>query len=211
MSALFQPQRVLLFGASGLLGGTLAPLLTARGIALDVPTHADCDIAEEAAVRARIGSFAPDLVINCAAYNAVDEAESQADRAARNNALAPGILARASPVLVHFSTDFVFGAPAARPFREDDAPSPQSAYARSKAEGDAAVLAGNPRHFLFRVGCLYGRGTRGFGSNLLRRLRAGERIRCDAERRVQPTWVKPLAAQILLAVEQGGFGLFHAM
>lgn len=205
------PRRILLFGSTGLLGRHLAPLLAESGATLECPSHAACDIADERAVRETIERCRPELVINCAAYNAVDRAEQEPDEALRVNALGPELLARNAPRLVHFSTDFVFGDRSDRPFVEDDPPSPLSAYGRAKAEGDRRVLQASPNNLLVRVGCLYGAGTRGFGSNVIHRLRAGERIRADAERRVQPTWVRPLAEQIVLLISRGATGLFHAM
>ena len=114
-------------------------------------------------------------------------------------------------MVLHYSTDFVFDGRGERPYTEQDQPNPLSSYGRSKAAGDEAVRRANPRHFILRVGCLYGRAGNGFGSTLLRRLRAGERIRADGERQVQPTWARRVALQTLAVVDTERFGLYHAM
>jgi len=202
-------------GAGGLVGGALVRRLGASAIGR---TRAECDITDERAVRGAIAESGARVVVNCAAWNAVDLAERETEAARRANVDGPAIVARASERVVHFSTDFVYDGQKLGPYVESDPPSPLSAYARSKADGDAAVIAANPRHLILRVGCLYGARGSNFGSRLLARLRAGERVRADGERRVQPTWVGALVEQFvaILPREDGadpacGFGLFHAM
>jgi len=202
---------VLVLGAGGLVGTELERLLDEREVPHVGRTHAACDITDAAAVARAVAESRAQLVINCAAYNAVDRAEQEGDLAMRVNRDGTANVARAAPILVHYSTDFVFDGRARRPYVESDEPNPLSCYGRSKAAGDAAVRAANPRHYLVRVGNLYGRAGRGFGSTLLARLRRGERIRADAERRVQPTSGRVVAMQTLALARTGAFGLYHAM
>ena len=202
---------ILVFGAGGLVAGELLRLLRARGLAHHSRTHQECDITDEDAVSCAITETGAQLSINCAAYNAVDRAESEPQVAQQVNAGGPAILARQSPAILHYSTDYVFDGAARTPYVEDDLPSPLSAYARSKSSGDAAVRASNPRHFLLRVGCIYGHGGKTFGSTVLARLLRGEQVKADAERLVQPTWARSVADQTLAVIETGQFGLFHSM
>src|SRR5262249_51750131 len=139
----------------------------------------------------------PGVIFNAAAYTDVDRAESEVELADAINAAGAENVARVGRAVgakgVHYSTDFVFDGELGRPYDERSPPSPRGRYARSKVEGDARVAAGTPRHFILRVGCLYGRGGRNFPSTIVRRLRAGEAIRADRERLGSPTWVRDVA------------------
>src|SRR5262249_62363800 len=122
-----------------------------------------------------------------AASTAADRAENEPEPAHAVNATGAETVAAAAAAVgaavVHYSTDFVFDGTLARPYDERDPPSPQGRYAESKVAGDRLVAAANPRHFILRVGCLYGHGGRNFPSTIVRRLRAGETIRAAPERR----------------------------
>jgi dTDP-4-dehydrorhamnose reductase len=205
------PSSVLVLGARGLVGTEVTLLLERRGVAVETPSRAECDLAiPEAALR--VASRAA-LAINCAALNAVDKIETDpALRATADlvNARAPGHIARVARRAVHFSSDFVFDGTKDTPYVEEDVPAPLSAYGETKLAGDRAVLA-CPGGVVVRTGCLFGRAGRGFTSSLLPRLRAGERVRADAERRVRPTWAGALAEQTLAIAESEHAGLFHAM
>ncbi len=203
----------LVLGARGSLGLALCEELAKAGWSVTAAGHADCDIRDAGAVAALVARVAPAAVFNSAAYTDVDRAESEPDAAFAVNATGAGNVARAAagagiPV-VHYSTDFVFDGELERPYDERDAPSPQGDYARSKVAGDEAVAAGAPRHFILRVGCLYGHGGRNFPSTIVRRLRAGENIRADGERRVSPTWVKEVARVSAALVTTELYGLYH--
>lgn len=200
-------------GAAGLVGQALCHQLTGAGWRVVAATRAACDIRDARAVRALCADARPTVVFNAAAYTNVDRAESEPDVAWSVNAEGAEVVARAAAEagakVVHYSTDFVFDGEQERPYVEADPPSPLSAYGRSKAEGDARVAAAAPRHFLLRVGCLYGRGGRNFPSTVVRRLRAGEALRADAERRVTPTWVREVAAVSLALAATDHHGLYH--
>ena len=203
----------LVLGAGGLVGGALCDQLGRAGWRAVAAPRAVCDIRDGAAARALCRETRPAVVFNAAAYTNVDGAEADPDLARAVNAGGAEAAAlaadEAGATFVHYSTDFVFDGEQERPYDERDPPSPQGAYARSKAEGDARVAAATPRHFIVRVGCVYGRGGRNFPSTLVRRLRAGEALRVDAERRVSPTWVREVAAVSIALAATSHFGLYH--
>ena len=111
--------------------------------------------------------------------------------------------------MVHYSTDFVFDGEKPVPYDESDPPTPQGSYARSKVAGDAAVAEAAGRHFILRVGCLYGRSGRNFPSTIVRRLRKGETIRADCERLGSPTWVREVARVSAALAATDHYGLYH--
>ena len=185
-------------GARGLLGTALGERLPAAGWRVAAAVgHAECDITDAGAVRALLEATRPDVVFNAAAYTDVDRAESEPAAAEAINAAGAENVARAAAAagaaVVHYSTDFVFDGELERPYDESDPPSPQGRYAASKVAGDARVAAAAERHFILRVGCLYGRGGRNFPSTIVRRLRAGETIRAHNDRLGSPTWAREVA------------------
>jgi len=207
--------KILILGAGGLVGSELVLRGAARGFEVSGRSRAECDITRPESVGRALAGQPFEAVVNCAAYNAVDRAESEAEAANLVNGAGAGYVAAAASAaarkIIHYSTDFVFDGRRSSPYVETDPPNPLSAYGRSKALGDEAVRTGNPRHFILRVGCLYGARGQGFGSTLARRLRAGERVRADGERRVQPTWARAVADQTLALLPSKRFGLYHAM
>ncbi|HVT06695.1 MAG TPA: dTDP-4-dehydrorhamnose reductase [Polyangia bacterium] len=203
----------LVLGAGGLVGGALCDQLGRAGWRVVAASRAVCDIRDGGALRALCADARPAVVFNAAAYTNVDGAEANPGLARAVNADGAEAVALAAAgagaAVVHYSTDFVFDGEQERPYDERDPPSPLGAYARSKAEGDARVAAATPRHFILRVGCVYGRGGRNFPSTLVRRLRAGDALRVDAERRVSPTWVREVAAVSIALAPTSHYGLYH--
>ncbi len=205
----------LVLGAHGTLGKALAQGLPAHGLPVAAALgRAECDIESESAVADALARFSPGVVFNAAAYTNVDRAEDETEACRRANALAPERIARACAArglpLVHYSTDFVFDGEQERPYTEEDPPSPQGVYARTKLEGEHLVAAACPRAFVVRVGCLYGRDGRNFPSTILRRLRAGETIKADRTRKASPTWVMPVVRVSAALARTNHFGLYHA-
>jgi len=155
--------RVAVVGARGQLGAAVAHEFQSdhKVIAL---AHADLDIHDPVAVQTTMSRSTPDVIINCAAYNAVDAAEDQPLEALRTNAIAVRSLARTAAavgaVFIHCSTDFVFDGTAERPYVEDDQPNPRSVYAASKLLGEW-FAADVPRHYVLRVESLFGRAPGG--------------------------------------------------
>ncbi|MFN4160448.1 MAG: dTDP-4-dehydrorhamnose reductase [Stenotrophomonas sp.] len=172
---------ILLLGANGQLGQelqrALAPLgaivATTRSGAL--PDGSACETAdfnEPASLVALLDRVRPDVVVNAAAYTAVDRAEEERDAAWRANAEAPGIIARwcaaAGVPLVHYSTDYVFDGQGTRPYREDDATAPLGVYGASKLAGEAAIREAGGRHLIFRTAWVYASHSANFLRTMLR-------------------------------------------
>ena len=207
--------RAVIFGAGGLLGQALANELPAGGheVVGALGGRADGDITNAALVGETLARLRPEVVVNSAAWTDVDGAEDHRAEAFRANAEGPEILARActaaGAALVHYSTDFVFDGERETPYDESVPAVPISVYGESKLEGERRVQALCPRAFVVRVGCLYGRGGRNFPSTVLRRLRAGELIRADNERRVSPTWAVAVARLTAQLAHRQHFGLYH--
>src|SRR5262249_45799793 len=156
---------------AGQLGRDLCPRLAGEVIPLD---RSQADLTNPGLLRATLRGLRPDVVVNCAAYNFVDKAESEPDAAFAVNAWGVHSLARECQeidcTLVHFSTDYVFGLDAARatPYQVADAPGPLSAYGMSKLAGEYVVRAECPKHFVIRTCGLYGVwGSGGKGGNFV--------------------------------------------
>jgi dTDP-4-dehydrorhamnose reductase len=189
--------------------------LLPHALALD---HADLDVADPLATRAALAEA--DLVFNCAAYNAVDRAESEPEFAWRVNGEAPGLLAAAcrdaGARLVHFSTNFVFDGSGERPWLESDEPRPLGAYARSKREGEVRVLDELPSALVIRTAGVFGRSGQGsaskggsFVDRILQRAVAGDPLRVVDDQRLNPTYAAHLAAAAQAAAAAGRTGLLH--
>jgi dTDP-4-dehydrorhamnose reductase len=202
--------RILVTGAAGQLGRSLAAPLVQHDVT--ACTRADLDVANLDAVRAAVAAVKPDVVINAAAYNRVDDAEADATDAYRGNALAPRNLALATaerglPV-VHVSTDYVFDGRGARPYHEYDATNPQSAYGRSKLAGEVAVREVNPRHYVVRTAWVYHEQGANFPRTMLS-LATRPEVRVVDDQVGCPTYAPHLAQAIARLIETGAFGTYH--
>lgn len=188
--------RILLFGRIGQIGWELHRLLPALG-EVTAPEEAESDFRYPERLEALIAAAAPDVIVNAAAYTAVDRAEEEPELAAAVNATGPGVIAaaaaRSGALLVHYSTDFVFDGTKGAPYTESDTPAPLNVYGRTKLAGDLAVTASGARHLIFRVSWIY--GCRG-GNFLLtmQRLAAGNReLRVVDDQVGCPTWCRSVA------------------
>lgn len=200
--------RVLVTGSSGQLGSDLVELLDARSgsavLGLDLP---DIDITDPQSVELVLGGFDPDLVINCAAWTAVDAAEQDEAAALRVNGLGPEIIAlecrKAGAWLVQVSTDYVFDGHASTPYAEVAAPGPASAYGRTKLAGELVVRELLPEsHYVVRTAWLYGRHGKNFVKTMARAEKERETVSVVDDQRGQPTYSRDLAAQILRLTER---------
>jgi dTDP-4-dehydrorhamnose reductase len=207
---------VVVFGSAGLLGTEVVREWRAHGHQVHALTRADVDVTADAAVRALVRRLAPDLVINCTAYNLVDEAESRPLDALRANTFAVRSMARgaadADAGFVHYSTDFVFDGLTDRPYVETDAPNPVSAYGASKLLGEWCA-ADAPRHWVLRVESLFG-GTAARSSvdRMLDAMRAGQQVKAFADRAVSPSHVGDVAVATRMLVERDcPTGLYHCV
>jgi dTDP-4-dehydrorhamnose reductase len=215
--------KTVILGARGQLGAALqSTLADFDPICLD---HAALDICDAKAVDLRIRELRPDVVLNAAAYNQVDAAEDEAERAFRVNALAPRDLARAcsaaGALIVHFSTDYVFGGDSDIPYREEDLALPRSAYGASKLAGEQFVRSEAALHVVIRTSGLYGlHGQGGKGGNFVETmLGLGARktkIRVVNDQVLTPTSAADLAAKVVEILErweqsrsQDLLGLYH--
>ena len=154
--------KFLLFGARGQVGWELQRSLAPLGdfIALERGSSGYCgDLTNLAGIASAVRAIKPDVVVNAAAYTAVDQAESDADTAYLVNALAPGVLAESAcavgALLVHYSSDYVFNGSGSRPWQESDAAGPINVYGHTKLEGEQRVAAANARHLIFRSSWVY--------------------------------------------------------
>jgi dTDP-4-dehydrorhamnose reductase len=203
-------------GAGGMLGRELVAVLLARGIEVNAFTRADLDVTDKAAVHDAIGSARPSVVANCAAWTKVDDAESAEDAARRVNGEAVQHIAEicrsAGARLIQPSTDYVFDGNTAVPYAEDASPAPKSAYGRSKAIGEHAVLAILPETgFVVRTAWLYGAYGPNFVATMVRLERNRETIDVIDDQYGQPTWTGDLARQIVSLVAAGApAGIYHA-
>jgi dTDP-4-dehydrorhamnose reductase len=207
---------VLVVGAAGQLGEVVVARLSQRWHTIAL-TRADADLRDTAAITERITHATPWAIVNCAGYNDVDGAEDAAVLALEANAFAVRTLARCArtvdATLVHYSSDFVFDGESTRPYREDDAPRPQSVYAASKLLGEW-FAADAPRHFVLRVESLFGGLTRRKSSldRIVAGVAAGNGVRVFTDRVVSPSYVWDVAtATMALLDSDASPGLYHCV
>ena len=200
--------RVLVIGCNGQLGSALMPVLARnRSLAVLGIDYPDIDIADPHSIDLVFGGFDPDFVINCAAYTAVDDAETNEDMAMRINGLGPRYLAdecrKSGTWMVHVSTDYVFDGSATSPYAEDETPSPASAYGRTKLAGDQAVQELLPAsHYLIRTAWLYGLQGSNFVKTMLRLEKERDTVSVVTDQVGQPTYAADLATQIGLLLDR---------
>ena len=204
--------KILLTGPTGQVGGELAPRLAALGEVV-APDRSVLDLADADAVRARVRELRPDVVVNAAAYTAVDRAEGEPDRAFAINATAPLALAeeskRIGALLVHYSTDYVFDGTKAAPYTEDDEPNPLSAYGRSKLEGERAIQASGCRHLILRTSWVYAGRGHNFLFTMLRLGAERPELRVVDDQRGAPTWARDIATATVTLLADPPNGLYH--
>jgi dTDP-4-dehydrorhamnose reductase len=205
--------RWLITGGTGMLGTDLAAVLGAAGHDVTAVSHRELDVTDAVAVRLAVADH--DVVVNAAAYTRVDDAETDEATATAINGTAAGIVAEsaaaAGAALVHISTDYVFDGTATVAYAEDAEVHPVSAYGRSKALGEALVLAAHPSALVLRTAWLYG----AHGPSFVRAIRSAaatrDTLRVVTDQVGQPTWTLDLAQRILDAVSAGvPAGIYHA-
>lgn len=190
--------RILLTGCHGQVGCELQRALAPLGdlIAVD---QAECNLADPMAMRQLVRATCPAVIVNAAAYTAVEQAENERELAVAVNTVAPGVLgeeaARLGALMVHYSTDYVFDGTNERAYVEDDTTNPQSVYGRSKRDGELALQAATGRHLILRTSWVFG----AHGSNFLKTI-----LRLAAERDsltvVADQWGAPTSAALLAGV-----------
>ena len=212
--------RILLTGKQGQVGFELQRALAPLGevCAVDQP---ECDLANVSAIRALVRAYNPDLIVNSAAYTAVDKAESEPELAHAINAVAPGVLgeeaAKRDAWVVHYSTDYVFDGTKLGAYTEEDLTNPQSVYGRTKRDGEIALQASGVRHLIFRTSWVVGVQGSNFAKNILRLGAERESLNVVADQHGAPTSAALLAdvtAQLVRQRQREGdknfpFGLYH--
>ncbi|MFN0107715.1 MAG: dTDP-4-dehydrorhamnose reductase, partial [Blastocatellia bacterium] len=205
--------KILITGAGGQLGCALQTVLANREvIAL---TRAELDITNFDEVRSAVSANRPNLVINCAAYTAVDLAESDEAGAFKLNADGPRHLAEATAehgiALVQVSTDYVFDGTGDSPYNEFDQTNPQSVYGRSKLAGEQAVASINPRHFIARTAWLYHHepaNAKNFPKTMLAQSHR-ESVKVVNDQYGSPTYAPHLAEAIARLIKTEAYGVYH--
>ncbi len=192
--------KILLFGKNGQVGWELQRSLAPLGevVALgSQDTHLHADFAAPEGLADTVRAVRPQLIVNAAAYTAVDQAQADEDTARRVNALAPGVLAQAAAqagaLLVHYSTDYVFDGSGQAPWREGDATGPLNTYGATKLEGEQRIAAAGARHLILRTSWVYGARGGNFARTMLRLAGERERLTVIDDQHGAPTGADLLA------------------
>jgi len=188
--------KILLTGKNGQLGFELQRALAPLGEVVAVGTQ-DCNLADADALRELVRRVAPDVIVNPAAYTAVDKAESDGATAHAVNAVAPAILgeegAKLGALVLHYSTDYVFDGTKEGAYTESDIPAPQSVYGRTKLDGELGLAAANPRHLILRTSWVVGAHGGNFAKTMLRLAAERDKLTVVADQFGAPTAAALLA------------------
>lgn len=209
--------KILVTGADGQVGTEMVRLADEEFRVVGF-NRRDLDITNRAAIESRLDEHEPDLVVNCAAYTAVDRAEDEADLAYRVNADAVGWLGRACDArgvgVIHFSTDYVFDGTKDGPYVEDDAPNPLNVYGASKLEGENRLRDATDRHLILRVSWVFGRIGRSFVDTILRLAKERDELTVVDDQIGTPTPADAIARTVrsvgqCLAAGGNAWGTYH--
>jgi dTDP-4-dehydrorhamnose reductase len=212
-------KRVLVVGSRGMLGTDLMELLAAEGpllglsaTGLDLP---DIDITNRTSVNRALKEHHPEIVVNCAAFTAVDECEKKLDLAMQVNGIAPGLLAAgcvaARARMIHLSTDFVFDGAKPDAYVEDDPTYPLSAYGATKLEGEQRVLGSGATALIVRTAWLYGAHGKNFVTTIRNLAKTKPELTVVNDQRGCPTWTRDLARALLALMGVRPTGIVHAV
>jgi len=212
--------KILLTGKNGQVGFELQRALAPLGTVHAVGT-ADCDLSDANALRALIQSVKPQLIVNPAAYTAVDRAESEQEKARAVNTVAPGVMGeeaqRLGAAVIHFSTDYVFNGNHTMPYKESDAVDPQSVYGQTKLDGERALAQATPHHVILRTSWVVGAHGGNFAKTMLRLAADRDELKVVADQFGAPTSAALLAdvtAHLARQLQREGatkfpFGTYH--
>ncbi len=188
--------KILVLGSQGQVGWELARSLLPLGEVVAL-SRAEADLANPDQLRTVVRALQPALIVNAAAYTAVDKAESEETLAFAINATGPGVLAeeakRCGALLIHYSTDYVFDGTLDRPYVETDTPNPQSVYGKSKLAGEQAIAASGCDYLVLRTSWVYGARGHNFMRTILRLAKEREQLRIVADQFGAPTWSRWIA------------------
>jgi dTDP-4-dehydrorhamnose reductase len=204
--------RILLTGRNGQVGWELQKALAPLG-ELTALGRAELDLSDARRLREAVRAANPDVIVNAAAYTAVDNAESEREAAFAVNATAPGVLAgeakRNGALLVHYSTDYVFDGTKPAPYVEEDEPNPLNVYGASKLAGERAIAASGCRHLILRTSWVYGPRGANFYLTMLRLARERPELRVVDDQVGAPTSSIEIARATLHMLRPGAHGLYH--
>ncbi len=198
--------KMLVTGAQGQIGWELQRTLAPLGelIAID---RSELDLGDADSVRRTIRDAKPNLIVNAAAYTAVDRAESERELAHRINAVTPGIIAeeakRIDAALIHYSTDYVFDGEKAGPYLESDTPRPLNVYGASKLAGERAIQESGARHLILRTSWVYGARGSNFLSTIVRLAKERDTLSVVDDQVGAPSWSRMIAQATALLVARG--------
>ncbi|GLK89953.1 dTDP-4-dehydrorhamnose reductase [Pseudomonas turukhanskensis] len=212
------PLKILIAGRNGQVAQALLSSLQGLGELICLG-RAELDLSDADAVRSRVRDLRPDLIINAAAYTAVDQAESEPEQAFAVNATAPGVLAEEAKALgaplIHYSTDYVFDGRKSSPYQDHDQPHPLGVYGQSKLAGEQAIAAVGGQHLILRTSWVYSLYGRNFLLTMQRLLQEREELRVVSDQIGAPTWAGTIASTTGALIEQwrsgqaGPWGTFH--
>jgi dTDP-4-dehydrorhamnose reductase len=196
-------QKILIIGKQGQVAWELQRTLASLGH-ITVCGSQELDLANPDMIRAQVRSIQPDIIVNAAAYTAVDKAESESDLCHEINGIAPGILAElareSQALLVHYSTDYVFDGTKTTPYLETDPTNPLSVYGASKLAGEQAIIQADCAHLILRTTWVYGNRGKNFLLTILRLAAAKKELKIVADQIGSPTWSRSISeatAQII--------------
>ncbi len=208
-------RRVLVTGARGMLGTDLCPVLARAGWTVVAADLAEFDITDGAAARAFVLDALPSVIVHCAAYTAVDQAECDQETAFRINRDGTGQLAEAAAAveaaMLFVSTDYVFDGTKDGPYTEEDAPNPMTVYGASKLAGEEAVRETLAEHWVVRTAWLYGLRGKSFPDTILRRKLEGKPLRVINDQHGCPTYTVHLAEALARTIAEPAYGTYHAV
>jgi dTDP-4-dehydrorhamnose reductase len=206
--------RVIVTGAGGMLGRDVVEVLAERGHKVIALPRAALDVTSLENARTTLAGHQPNVVINCAAYTAVDAAESDWERALAVNGLGARNLALAcrenGAALLQVSTDYVFSGDKDSPYGVFDQTGPVNAYGRTKLWGEQAVEKILPSSYIVRTSWLYGAGGPNFVRTMLQLGRTKESLRVVDDQKGAPTYTRDLAGALAVLMETGAYGIYHA-
>lgn len=199
-------RRILVTGKNGQVGWELQRTLANLGQVIAVDRQA-LDLSSPDSIRAVIREIEPDLIVNPAAYTAVDKAESEPELAMAVNGIAPGVMAeeakKLGAAMVHYSTDYVFDGSKNSPYTEEDKPSPMNVYGRTKLAGEQAVQAAGIPHLILRTSWVYGARGKNFLLTILRLAKERDELKIVSDQIGAPTWSRMIAEASAQIVAQG--------
>ncbi|MEY2984370.1 MAG: dTDP-4-dehydrorhamnose reductase [Cyanobacteriota bacterium] len=205
--------KVLLIGANGQVGQELRHSLATLGI-VQTTTRQTLELSQPETIIATVKALSPEIIVNAAAYTAVDKAESEADLAHHINGYAPQILAETAKemgaYLIHLSTDYVFDGSQSSPYQPSDTPHPLGVYGQTKRAGEKAIEQSGCEYLILRTAWVYGnQGSSNFVKTMLRLGKERQEIRVVADQIGSPTWARDIATAIAVLVKKRATGIYH--